>query len=458
MPAAAAGVRDGGRRRHELPRALSVQLDDDDCDGKITARDIPEIVFSTFSNGAYRSSGVLHAISIVKGAVVEKWTFSGVHPTQQIAGGNVDGIPGNEVIACHIDGTVRAIKGNGTLLWSSSPMECFMPSIADLDGDGVPEVIVEGGILNGATGALKSPFAEPLKGPPAISDIDGDGKLEIVTGPQIFKADGALLVDSKVGETSQFKGTPDWKMPAPAIADFDKDGKPEIVVMHNLDHRLWIWRYDPTKTEKFTVVRSGVDINGALSPSLCPVGNWGNDDPSVRHSGIRVFGDSAGKWVRTRRVWNEHAYHITNVDEDGTIPKSELPNWTQPGLNNFRQNKQPGGEFAAPDAVVSIEPRCPGPLAIVATVRNLGESALPAGATVTLYKDAGTAIGTATTTLTLYPAEAESIVFTLGTGDEDVRTGAVDVWATVAPVPSVNECRADNNASPKTRAKCVGPK
>ena len=35
-------------------------------------------------------------------------------------------------------------------------------------------------------------------------------------------------------------------------------------------------------------------------------------------------------------------------------PQHELPNWTQPGLNNFRQNKQPGGEFAAPDAIVSL--------------------------------------------------------------------------------------------------------
>jgi hypothetical protein len=169
------------------------------------------------------------------------------------------------VIACHSDGTVRAIKGDGTVLWTSAAMECFMPAIADLDGDGTPEVVVEGGILNGKDGTLKFPWAAQLKGPPAISDIDGDGKLEIITGPQIFKADGTLLVDSKIGETSSFRNTSDWKSPTAAIADFDKDGKPEIVVMHNLDHLLWVWRYDPTKTEKFEIVRSGVDINGTRS-------------------------------------------------------------------------------------------------------------------------------------------------------------------------------------------------
>ena len=74
-----------------------------------------------------------------------------------------------------------------------------------------------------------------------------------------------------------------------------------------------------------------------------------DDGAANAQAGVRVFGDAAGNWVRTRRVWNQHAYHITNVDEDGTIPAIESPNWTQPGLNNFRQNKQPGSEFAAPE-------------------------------------------------------------------------------------------------------------
>ena len=571
---------------------IVVQLDDDDCDGKITARDIPEIIFSTFSSGQYHTNGVLHAISIVSGKVVDKFAVPGVFPTRHLAGGNVDGKPGNEIIACWDNGRVRAVKADGTKLWESEVLDCFMPSIADLDGDGAPEVIVEGAILNGADGTIKFKYEAPLKGPPIVSDIDGDGKLEIITGPQIFTRDGKLLVDSKIGDTSQFAYTDDWKFPGAAVADFDKDGKPEIVVMHNLNHELSIWRYDPSVAAKFTVVRSAIDINGTLSPSLCAGGQWGNthgggpptiadfngdgtpdvalaggigyavfdgkklmdsavagpntflwvkqtrdcssastgstvfdfdgdgkaevvysdetflriyegatgkvlfetcnttatlienpvvadvdndgqadivvvsngyafgcaDDPTKRHSGVRVFGDSMGRWVRTRRVWNEHAYHITNVEEDGTIPKGEKTNWTQPGLNNFRQNKQPGGEFAAPDAVVAIEPRCPGPNAIVATVRNLGEAPLPAGATVTLRKGADVVIGTAKTTLTLYPAEYESILFTLAASDDDVKKGEVDVWATVTSIASVKECREDNNASPKLRAKCMGPK
>jgi len=56
--------------------------------------------------------------------------------------------------------------------------------------------------------------------------------------------------------------------------------------------------------------------------------------------GIRVFKDAKDRWVRSREIWNQHAYAVTNVNDDGTIPKSSAwtANWTTPGLNNFRQN------------------------------------------------------------------------------------------------------------------------
>lgn len=575
---------------------IVVELDDDDCDGKVTARDIPDIVFSTFSSGAYRSSGVLHAISILENKVVEKsWTVTGINPTRQLAGGNIDGVSGSEIVGCFIDGSVKAIKADGTTLWSTPSTACYMPSIADLDQDGTPEVIVEGGILDGKTGALKHTWEKALQGPPVVSDIDGDGKLDIVTGPQAFHGDGKIFVDTGIGATSSFEGTSDWKFPGAAIADFDRDGKPEIVVMHNLSHTLSVWRYDAAAPNKFVTVRADVDINGALSPALCASGTWGNthgggpptvadfdgdgtpdialaggvgyavidgkklvdptvpaanavlwskrttdcssaqtgstvfdfdgdgkaevvysderflriyegrtgnvlfetcnttatlienpivadvdndgqadivvasnaynsscaDDGSKRYSGIRVFGDAAGKWVRTRRVWNEHAYHITNVEEDGTIPTVEKANITSSGLNNFRQNKQPGGEFAAPDLVVSVAPRCPGPTAVVATVRNLGEAIVPAGIDVAIFKGtppAGTQFGATKTTRALYPAESEDLTFVFGAGDADARTGAVPVYASVTPPASVHECRADNNTSPPVAMTCGGPK
>ena len=574
---------------------IVVQLDDDDCDGKVTARDIPEIVFSTFSGGAYGSAGVLHAISIVGGKVVDKWSVPGVlNATKQLAGGNLDGVSGSEIVGCGADGAVHAFKPDGTPYWTSPATVCFMPSIADLDQDGKPEVIVEGAVLDGQTGAIKAAFVPALDGPPIVSDLDGDGKLDIVTGARGYHADGAVFVDSMAVAPGSFPGGQDWKGSWSAIADFDADGKPEVVAVDNTAHTAVIWRYDATKPGKFAIVRAAVDLDGTLPMSTCPGGSWGNThgggpptigdfnkdgvpdvalaggvgyavldgaklmnpavtgpntflwinpttdcssastgsslfdfngdgSPEVVYSdqqkmriydgatgatlasicnttatlienpvvadvdgdgqadivvvsnaygsgnpdlqcndgtanaqaGVRVFGSGGGPWVRTRRVWNQHAYHVTNIEEDGTVPTKELANWTQPGLDNFRQNKQPGSEFSAPDAVVSIKPECKTGDALGATVRNIGQAGLPPGATVEFYKGpigGGTLLGIGQTKTTLYPAQAEEVV--IAVTDPDVINGVAPVYAKVTPPAGVNECRTDNDVSDDVIASC----
>ena len=135
---------------------IVLETDDDDCDGKVSERDIPEILFSTFSNGAYGSNGVLHSISVVDGALVDKWSVPGVvNPTKQIAGGNFDGQPGNEVVACGVDGRVHAFKGeDGAPLWTSAvAMTCPCTAV------GGPSTGVHGVVLRAKrrSGSLTPP-------------------------------------------------------------------------------------------------------------------------------------------------------------------------------------------------------------------------------------------------------------------------------------------------------------
>lgn len=591
---------------------IVIELDDDDCDGKVTERDIPEIVFSTFSNGGYSGNGQLHAISVLNGAFVDKWTAPNavnttvVNPTKQIAAGNFDGKPGNEVVACGVDGKLHAFKGtDGSELWASPVLAqppggtvpnttlCFMPSIADLDGDGTVEVIVEGAILNGTDGTLKHLFVPALNGPFVISDLDSDGKLDIITSSRGYHGDGTVFVDTAIATTASFPGTQDWKGAWAGIGDFDRDGKPEVVAVDNETHSLLVWRYDAAKPGKFAVVRGLTDMNALFPSNTCPAGTWGsthgggpptvadfdNDgipdvglaggigyvvfsgkkliDPAIataagtilwskpttdcssastgstvfdfdgdgkaevvysdeqrmriydgatgtelssvcnttatliefpivadvdndgqadivvvsnaynstctdgvnatKQAGVRVFGAANGSWVRTRRVWNQHAYHITNVNEDGTIPKNELPNWKQPGLNNFRQNKQPGSEFAAPNVVATLAPICPGPSGITVTVRNIGAALVPAGVVVGVYSGTpttGTKIGSVTTTRPLYPAESEPLELVLAAVPSSVYA-VVDDGAPAHP--SWHECRTDDNVSKAFSTSCNEP-
>jgi len=572
---------------------IVVQLDDDDCDGKITERDIPEILFTSFASGGYVATGTLHAISIVAKQVVDKWSVTGISASRQLAGGNIDGKPGNEVVACPVDGnTVRAYDGAGKQLWSTSGLLCNQPAIADLDQDGVPEVIVEGGILDGATGALKKSFSPAMIGTFAVADVTGDGKLDIVAATQVFDANGAQIATNG-GPAHAWTGGTHFKS-GPAVADLDKDGKPEIIGVYFLQHQLTVWQYDTTQANNAKIIRAGVDINGTLNPALCNPGSagsqWGGGPATVgdfngdtfpdvalaggvgyavfdgkklmdttvagpstflwtkqtvdcssagtgsslfdfngdgkaevvyadeytlhiyegatgnvlfetcntsgtlseyplvadvdndgeadivvgsnayssiscpggqKTSGIRVFGSTGGDWVRTRRVWNQHAYAITGTQEDGTIPAKEPANWTVPGLNNFRLNRQPGSEFAAVDAVVDLKPVCTGAYALVATVRNLGQALLPAGMKVEFFSGnppSGTKLGEATTSVALGPAQAEQVVLQLPSAPADVKSGATPVYATVTvPLPT-RECRDDNNTSAAVSGKCVAPR
>ena len=560
-----------------------IQLDDDTCDGVVDERDIPEIVFFTFQTNKYNENGTLHAISIVNGQVVEKWTAnagatSQNHPGRSIAAGNIDGMPGNEIVVCTIDGRVRAYSATGTELWLSAAGTCSMPSLADLDQDGDVEVVVDSQILDGKTGATVATFNPANTSNVVVSDMDADGKLDIVGARRIYKADGTLLVDSNL--VASF----------PAVGDLDKDGIPEVIAIFNSNHELRIWRVDPNEPGGFKIVRTGVDINGTLNPALCPanstgftqgggpptVADFNGDgvpdvamaggvgyavfdgkklmDPAVpnaetllwirqtqdcssastgssvfdfegdgkaevvyadekmihvysgtdgtvlyetcntngtlyeyplvadvdsdgqadivvvsnsyssftcadgtKTAGVRVFGDKNGNWVRTRRVWNQHGYHVTNVEEDGTIPQVELPNYKQPKLNNFRQNVQPSGEFSAPDLVATVFPICGGPAyGLIARVRNIGEASVPAGVNIGFYLDDPASGGVALpgspvmTTKVLYPAEAEDVSLPLPTPPPGVLDGSKKIFVIVddqSPPHAWHECRTDNNVA-----------
>ena len=140
-----------------------------------------------------------------------------------------------------------------------------MPSIADLDQDGSPEVIVESQILDGKTGTPEvAAFTPANTANLVVSDVDGDGKLDLVTGSRAYKADGTLI--AQTGLAASYV----------AVGDFDKDGVPEIVAANTANHTLVLWHLDPAAAGGFTIVRQGIDINGTLDPNLCNVGSAGN--------------------------------------------------------------------------------------------------------------------------------------------------------------------------------------
>jgi hypothetical protein len=556
---------------------IVVQLDDDTCDGTVDERDIPEIVVASFAAGDYNNNGTLRALSIVDGAMIEKWAINPqgpqIHPGVEITAGNVDDQGGAEIFVCTNTGQVRAFHSDGSDMWTSAYAGgCTMPSLADLDSDGVPELVVRGGVLDALTGTLEGSFSTVQVTVQPI-DIDGDGLLEIAGPSHVFEADGTLL-----GATNL---TGNWT----AAADLDGDFNPEIIVAQFNTHQLHIYHWD-AMLQQIVIDRQNLDINGMLSPALCPPGSSGsmygggpptiadfdgdgtpdigiaggvgyavvdgndvmnplvadvdtflwaaqttdcssaqtgssvfdfdgdgaaevvysdeqhlriyagatgdvlwstcnttgtlrelpvvadvdndghadivvvsNDYSSItcdgtKQAGVRIFGDELGLWVRTRRIWNQHHYHVTNIEENGGIPTQEPKNWLTEGLNNFRQNVQPLGEFSAPDLIVGIDASCMGGYQAIARVRNIGQAAVPAGVLVGFYdgdpSGGGVLLGQGMTSKTLYPAEAEDVVLDGALVPQAIQDGDQDLWVVVddgMPEHPWHECRTDNNVT-----------
>src|SRR5262249_54197220 len=134
------------------------------------------------------------------------------------------------------------------------------PVIADLDGDGKPEILAHTNLngcnhclvaLNAADGSIKwtSPELEydptwnlypgnyTYAGAPAVADLDGDGKAEVICGRTVINgADGTIKWVGTGGRGRAFNTAdpslyqdsfPDQE--APIAVDLDNDGKLEVV-------------------------------------------------------------------------------------------------------------------------------------------------------------------------------------------------------------------------------------
>ncbi|MCB9763287.1 MAG: VCBS repeat-containing protein [Alphaproteobacteria bacterium] len=201
------------------------QLSDDNGDGVIDALDTPDI--------AVISTGVgipfLRVVSGDTGAELLNLTLGDFQLGSSLAAADLDGDGSVDLVGVTEDGAVRAFERDGTVKWTSGAYPDAMAlngdvvSIADMDGDGSPEVIVGALILNadgttrgvGAGGCGRTFFGGAVSVP---ADLDGNGVLELATGNTLYDPDGNIL-----WQNDELDG-------AVAVADMDLDGLGEIVV------------------------------------------------------------------------------------------------------------------------------------------------------------------------------------------------------------------------------------
>ncbi len=282
---------------------------------------------------------------------------------------------------------------SGNVVWHQSRIYTDgFNAVGNFDADDYPEIVVVSAgrvYLLEHTGDIKwGPSLLPgggAGGAPTVADFDGDGAPEIgVAGGAsyaVFETDGSLKWQSPTQDLSSHRT-------GSSVFDFEGDGRAEVLYAD--ERRFFV--YDGTTGETLVDITNGsgttleyplvvdVDNDGAAEVVLTSAAS--SLVGEVVH-GVRVFESAAESWAPTRSIWNQHTYHITNINDDGTVPANEQPSWLT--HNTYRLNTFADRDpLAQPDLSASmlkvVDHGAGQPISLTARIGNGG--AAPSGGAI----------------------------------------------------------------------------
>ncbi|MBU4263149.1 MAG: VCBS repeat-containing protein [Proteobacteria bacterium] len=231
-----------------------------------------------------------------------------------------------------------AYRFDGAIYWNTSP--AGNPAIGNFDDDPYPEIVIVGSdmvTMKEHDGTVKwGPVSMPPgggNGPPVVADIDGDGQLEIGVGGYdyyvAFETNGTVKWMTEIRDHSS-------RAASSTAFDFNQDGRFEIV--YSDEEKLRIFKGDngavlfeapgPSGTLMEQPIILDVD-NDRHAEIVVAVNNYAFPG----NTGIEVYGNDSC-WPDARKIWNQHTYHITNINPNASVPQFEPDNWKL--YNNYR--------------------------------------------------------------------------------------------------------------------------
>ncbi|HWB79584.1 MAG TPA: VCBS repeat-containing protein, partial [Nannocystaceae bacterium] len=251
-----------------------------------------------------------------------------------------------------------AYHHDGTEIWNDTTIVPGYPAIANLDDDDDPEVLIDnsaGITILEHDGTVKYKDERPTGDmglgawfrPATVHDFDGDDISEFAVSSAAHYT--VYARDLTIHWSADVQDGSGWA--AGTAFDFLGDGLAEA--MYADEAQLFV--FDDTGTPLLQVPRSSktlieypvvadVDNDGSAEIVVVSSPDW-ND--AMTSPSVQVIRDSSDRWIQARRIWNQHAYHVTNVREDGTIPAIEPKHWQL--LNTYRTNAQiEDGEICEP--------------------------------------------------------------------------------------------------------------
>ncbi len=249
---------------------------------------------------------------------------------------------GNSVYEVTFNNLVDTLGNEIKVLSAPANVSDGATSIADINLDGKIDVIVNKGANFDEGGGLwvwdprslkviaQVEFKKSLTFPgmsggiPFIGNIDEDCFPEIgvtyVNELRIYKFDGSqqlkLMYTLPTSDKSGITGI--------SMFDFNQDGKNELIYRDETFLRIIEGKtgviLDSFEIHSYTGAECPIiaDIDDDGQAEILVNGFLPNEPNSIR---IFCFESATAPWAPARKVWNQTGYHITNVNDDLTIPR-----------------------------------------------------------------------------------------------------------------------------------------
>ena len=307
-------------------------------------------------------------------------------------------ILGNEIYDVVITNPNGTTGNHVTLTKSITPPNGIINDghvqVADFNLDGHPDILISNRDAEVSSGTVSfyvwdvfnNRTSLPIqlethftgKSVPLISDFDHDGFVELLIDC-CHENDKGLRAYRFNPSTNGFSFL--WSLPidedsysnTATLFDFNADGRNELVYTDN--SYLRIYDLSTTPPTELSTIDCG-EISIMQVPIVADVDNDGSAEIVVTgkaggymqaNTMLKVYKSSAEPWLAARKVWNQYMYHVTNVNEDLTIPTfcfntattfTAHDGFIRRPFNNFLQqggHYTPDGELYNPNGTVEVD-------------------------------------------------------------------------------------------------------
>ena len=212
--------------------------------------------------GYYDSPSLSSSVVIYGQNLQHKYTISTqrmfVYGGYPIAIADVDRDGLAEIFVQNADGFLRCYHHNGTLVWTSSATVSGPDSkspgliLADINGDGIPEIWSLNKIFNAVSGVELIALPEIVGKAnlymssdkfgvmPVFADFDNDGVMELAGGNKVYKLSITNSTGTAGNNASLWKSISGFDDGLTSVADIDLDGFLDLVVVRS--HQMYAWK------------------------------------------------------------------------------------------------------------------------------------------------------------------------------------------------------------------------